>query len=305
MTNVSVVIPTYNRCGLLPRALASVFDQSVSIHEVIVVDDGSTDGTLHYLNDLASREPRLRIVQLDHGGANRARNAGISKATGFWVAFLDSDDWWEPTKVQRQLDALAAEPAAVAAYTGLLLHGKNGQRIANPKKAPSLMDLRCYNTLSSTSSALIRRDAIDQVHGFDPELPSCQDWDLWFRLRSIGPFVVIREPLTHYDAGNHSRITNDISAVLAGHEALFNRLRDGVSGFSSSRRIRAWHKITLANVMRSRRRPLLALSYCAKALAIWPVPFALKFAWLVLRDEIYRLPTLLKRTKNLAEPNSP
>ena len=305
MTSVSVVIPTYNRCGLLPRALASVFDQSVPVQEVIVVDDGSTDGTLDYLSDLALLEPRLRIVQVDHGGANRARNAGISSATGKWVAFLDSDDWWDSTKVERQLGVLAADPAAIAAFTGLLIHSANRERIANPKRAPSLMDLRCYNTLSSTSSALIRRDAIDRVKGFDPDLPSCQDWDLWFRLRGIGRFKVVREPLTHYDGGNHSRITNNLPAVVAGHEALFERLRDGVNGFSSSRRIRAWHKITLANVMRSRRRPLLALSYCAKALAIWPVPFALKFAWLVLRDEIYRLPTLLKRTKNLATPSSP
>lgn len=305
MTSVSVVIPTYNRCGLLSRALKSVFDQSVSIYEVIVVDDGSTDGTLDYLRDLALHEPRLRIVEVDHGGANRARNAGISNATGEWVAFLDSDDWWDHTKVERQLGVLAADPAAIAAFTGLIIHGENGERIANPKREPSLMDLRCYNTLSSTSSALIRRDAIDKVDGFDPDLPSCQDWDLWFRLRAVGPFKVVREPLTHYDGGNHSRITNNLSAVVAGHEVLFKRLRDGVTGFASKRRIQAWHNITLANVMRSRGRRFLALGYCAKALATWPVPFALKFAWLVLRDEIDGRPTLPKRTQDLATPNSP
>lgn len=305
MTSVSVVIPTYNRCGLLPRALASVFNQSVPIQEVIVVDDGSTDGTLDFLRDLASHEPHLRIVHVDHGGANRARNAGISSATAEWVAFLDSDDWWDDTKIERQLGVLAGDPAAIAAFTGLLIHDENGERIANPKRAPSLMDLRCYNTLSSTSSALIRRDAIIQVKGFDPDLRSCQDWDLWFRLRGIGAFKVVREPLTHYDGGSHSRISNDLSAVVAGHEALFKRLQDGVSGFSARRKIRAWHNITLANVMRSRRRPLSAFGYCMKATTTWPVPFAVKFAWLVMKDEIDRLLNLPSDAQHLATPKSP
>lgn len=247
---VSVVIPTYNRAALLPRAIASVQAQSVDVAEIIVIDDGSSDDTLTVLRSLATTEPRLQVVERARGGANRARNAGVEAANGEWIAFLDSDDHWMPRKLEHQLAALAATPSAIAAFAGLMMHAPHRTAVFIPNPRPTLMDLRCCNALSSTSSAVISAAQLREVGGFDPDLPSCQDWDLWYRLRQIGPFVVVQEPLVHIDGGQHQRITSDREKVAEGHEILFARLCEGLAPGPQLRKVQAAHQLVLADIDR-------------------------------------------------------
>ena len=282
--DISVVIPTYNRVTLLPRAIESALSQQLPVREVIVADDGSTDRTLPMLRDWAAVEPRLSVIECPHGGANRARNAGIAEARGQWIAFLDSDDHWLPRKLSAQISALDASPECVASFTGLTMRGADGELRFTPRHAPSLLDLRCSNVLSSTSSALIRADTLRAVGGFDPLLPSCQDWDLWFRLRQVGPFAVVQEALTIIDTGPHLRITTDKPRVREGHAIIFRRMREGVPPGRDLRRIDATHKLVMSGLERRVGNHEVALKHAATSLLHYPSKWGARAVIEALRE---------------------
>jgi glycosyltransferase involved in cell wall biosynthesis len=177
---VSVVIPSYNRLHCLPRAIASVLAQSHPVQEIIVVDDGSSDGTAQWAAGFASPVP-FRFHPLERNmGAAAARNRGIELATGTHVAFLDSDDVWHPEKIARQLAAIEeGGPLYGAAYTGIASLTEAGQP-CGVSRATEAGDIRLalmnHNVVGSTSCALVRRDLLRAVGSFEPTLRSCQDW---------------------------------------------------------------------------------------------------------------------------------
>src|SRR5713226_4493070 len=117
MPQISIVIPTYNGSRFIQSALTTVLSQTFSDWELIVVDDGSADGTPDLINEYAS-EPRITILRLDHQGLARARNRGLAVAQGDYVAFLDVDDQWRPTYLAQMGRALEHAPEAVAAFAG-------------------------------------------------------------------------------------------------------------------------------------------------------------------------------------------
>lgn len=284
LPTVDVVIPTYNRLDLLPAAIASVLAQTHAVRRIIVADDGSGDGTVEWLRLEAMRDPVLQVIELDHGGGNRARNAGIAAAQADWIAFLDSDDAWEPDKLERQFDLLRQRPDCVGLFTGFRLVGGAVERLHLPRDNPSLLDLRCSNVLGSTSSAVVRRDVLNAMGGFDPSLPSCQDWDLWFRLRQRGPLAVVRAPLVRFNNGPHERITKTADKVLAGHRAIFAQLLDGVDSRSEQAAIRAHHRLVEADIERRFGRRGAALGLAARSFLTHPNKSALAAAWRVVRD---------------------
>lgn len=290
MTVISAIIPTYNRRQLLPAAIDSVRRQSIAVHEIIVVDDGSTDGTREYVRDLAKRFPFIRLIEQEHGGANRARNAGVAVAEGELLAFLDSDDSWEPAKLRKQLARLSCCPNAVAAFTGIRRVGGGTERIFIPRDRPGLIDLRCSNVLSSTSTAVVRAEILRKAGGFDESLPSCQDWDLWFRLRKEGELVVVREPLVRFNCGPHTRISRDVDMVRAGHEQVFSRLLAGVRDPDEIRRVKAGHSFVLAENYMRHGHPLKALRLALDGLwgspSRWGVRLAVTGVWRALRQAL-------------------
>lgn len=280
---VDVVIPTYNRRDLLPGAIDSIKAQTVPVSKIIIVDDGSTDGTIEWLRDLSSRDQTIELVESQHGGANRARNAGIALARSQWVAFLDSDDAWEPDKLASQFRMLEGRPGLVGLFCGFRLVGGNVEMIHRPRDNPSLHDLRCANALGSTSGAVIRRSALQEAGGFDPQLPSCQDWDLWFRLRRIGPMGVVREPLVRFNCGPHERITTNMHKVLAGHRAIFAHLMADVERASERGRIAAQHKLVEADIKRRFGESRAALILIVRSFLQSPSKRALAVAWRTAR----------------------
>jgi glycosyltransferase involved in cell wall biosynthesis len=283
---ISAIIPTYNRRALLPNAVASILAQSVAVCEIIIVDDGSTDGTREWVKECALRTPSLKLIEQEHGGANRARNAGARAAQGDLLAFLDSDDCWEPEKLCRQLARLADDPGAIGVFTGLRLVGGQRKRVFLPKDKPSLLDLRCSNVLSSTSTAMVRADTLRDIGGFDETLPSCQDWDLWFRLRQKGDLVVVREALVRFGAGANDRISFNADKVAAGHAAIFERLKAGVHDPAASKAIAASHRFVLAENHLRHGKPAaaarLALEGLLKRPGRWGLRLAIKSAWRVV-----------------------
>ena len=201
-TSISVIIPTFNRAAVLPRALDSVRAQTRRPEEVIVVDDGSTDGTAELV---AERYPWVSYVHQANGGVSAARNTGIARARGEWIALLDSDDSWLPTKLQTQLEHLRIEPHLLCHTEELWV--RNGRRVNQMKKhakAGGAIYRACLPLcVISPSSVLLHRRLLAEVGTFDPELLACEDYDLWLRICARHPVLFVETPLiTKY--GGHS-----------------------------------------------------------------------------------------------------
>jgi glycosyltransferase involved in cell wall biosynthesis len=185
LPRVSVVMPTHNRSTMLARAVDSVLVQTFDDLELIVVDDGSSDGTAELLAAIA--DPRLITIRLERrSGAATARNTGIRRARGELIAFQDSDDEWVATKLQQQLAVLDAHGAAVGAVGGHWVagDGAGALRIASAALErgegyeADLLDGRCL----ITPVWLIRRALLDELGLFDERMPCLEDWDLMLRL---------------------------------------------------------------------------------------------------------------------------
>ena len=185
---VSIILPTWNRLPLLRRAVDSVLAQSHRDFELIVVDDGSTDGTRDYLE--AIEDPRVRSIWLEHrGDLTSARSAGLRHVRGDWVAFLDSDDLWLPEKLALQRQRLAAHPTCRWSYTGYLLVAadesplpERSALLGRPRSGHILEPLLRFEVAVSVVTMLVQRSLIDEIGGFDEMLPVRSDYDFALRL---------------------------------------------------------------------------------------------------------------------------
>lgn len=183
---VSVVLPTYQRRELVQRALASAVTQTFRDFELLVVDDGSTDGTDA---SLAERGDIIYIRQ-DHQGVAAARNTGVEHARAPVIAFLDSDDRWRPEHLSVLLALLAAHPAAVLASTSPKHRAGTRQPMRRPRLVDPFPKILICGLAGFSSSVAVRRIALLEAGGFDEELPGAEDTDLWLRLALGGQFVL-------------------------------------------------------------------------------------------------------------------
>ncbi len=204
---VSVVIPTYNRRGTLGRALDSVLEQTHPVHEVIVVDDGSTDGTAAWLRE---QYPQVHVIEQSNHGVSAARNHGIRVSSGQWLAFLDSDDAWLPKKLELQLKALDADPQMRLCHTEEIWI-RNGRRVNQMKKhqkSGGWIFERCLELCCiSPSSALLKREVFEELGDFDESLPACEDYDLWLRICAREPVLYLETPLINKYGGHEDQLS--------------------------------------------------------------------------------------------------
>lgn len=195
---VSVVIPAYNAAWCIRRAIDSVLAQSFRDFELIVVDDGSTDGTAAVL---AGYGDAVRVVAQPNGGLSSARNAGIVAARGEYVAFLDADDWWLPAKLERQVAMMRSRPELVFCSTAARSESPAGEALGEWRcgcaAGPALESIFAANAYvaGSGSAVLARRDALARAGGFDEALPSLEDIDMWIRLATLGGYACVDEVL--------------------------------------------------------------------------------------------------------------
>lgn len=199
---ISVIIPTYNRAKWLPRAIDSVLAQDDAAHELLVIDDGSTDDTAA----LMARYRQVRYYQHPHKGVSAARNHGIRAAKGSWLAFLDSDDAWAPNKLSTQRAALQQNPQYNVCHTDEIWY-RHGVRV-NPmqkhqKSGGDLFERALALCLISPSSIMVHKTIISRIGGFDEQLPACEDYDLWLRILMHDPVLYLDRPLT-IKYGGHS-----------------------------------------------------------------------------------------------------
>jgi glycosyltransferase involved in cell wall biosynthesis len=185
---VSVVIPTYQRRALVTRAVASVLRQTFGDFELIVVD-GSDDGTKEAL---AGLDPRLRYVWQENRGVAATRNAGIRLARGDVVAFLDSDNQWLPDHLEVITDVLERHPQAVLVSTCPSFHVAGSESPSDAREVDLLPDSVLRNCAGFVSCIAVRREPLQEIGGFDEELPVAEDNDLWLRLAMRGPFATVQ-----------------------------------------------------------------------------------------------------------------
>jgi glycosyltransferase involved in cell wall biosynthesis len=232
---VSVVIPTHNRSDLLALTLRSALSQRDVAFEVIVVDDGSADETSEVVAGLG--DPRVRLIRHDVSqGVSAARNRGIAEARAEWIAFLDDDDLWAPDKLSFQLTA-ASESSRCWVYVGSVTIDRFTRvRGGSPPVRPDRFTqaLPRWNPMpGGCSNALIRRETLQQIGGFDVGLSILADWDLWLRLLRVGPPSWVRRPLIAYRI--HSmNMSLDAKGMLAEIDLIEQRHKTFVdrSGFA-------------------------------------------------------------------------
>ncbi|MBI3807269.1 MAG: glycosyltransferase family 2 protein [Nitrospirae bacterium] len=197
MPLVSVVIPIYNGERFLQESLESVFAQTFQDYEIVCVDDGSTDSSCALLKQYGVQ---VRVIQQANAGQSAARNEGVRQASGAFVAFLDQDDRWYPSKLEQQVAVLNAEPDVVLVHCNYDRMDKDGRVLvagaALAEQASALaspLGRLIGEALVFPSAMLVRRDVFQQVGGFDSELRGFEDFDLIARLKQQGHFVLLPE----------------------------------------------------------------------------------------------------------------
>jgi glycosyltransferase involved in cell wall biosynthesis len=208
--HVSVLIPIYNRQAQALRAIDSVLAQTAPVAEIVVVDDGSTDGAGEVIS--ARYGSQVRVIRQENQGVSAARNRGIREARGEWVALLDSDDFWLPTKMERQLEALFALGSGFGVcFTDNVFDGDPKLDVSKFREA-GFESASKFGSLAEparlilagrepffTSSFLFQRSLFNEITGFDEAMVIGEDTDVFFRMSFKTKFCYVAEPLVHVD----------------------------------------------------------------------------------------------------------
>lgn len=293
---LSVVIPCYNARAFLGAAIDSVLAQRAGGLEIIVIDDGSTDGTGQRVATVA--DDRLTLHSYPNAGLATARNRGVRHAKGTFVSFVDADDLWTPDKLASQLAALERCPGAGLAYSwtvfidrdGRFLFAKEPLRFEGDVRVPLLRE--CF--IASGSNVLLRRRCIDAVGPFDPALRAAEDWDYWLRVAVDWAFVVVPRYQILYRVSAGS-MTADAAAVEQACLVVLERALQAAPVAIRQRRneyvASIKHYVAFLHLTRATRpdnraiagRKLLEAVRLDPAIVVRRKTFALLCTWLLLR----------------------
>ena len=205
---ISVIIPTLNRINTLQRALDSVINQTYKPAEIIVVDNGSSDGTLKFLRE---QYPKITILTENKIGVSSARNKGIKKSINQWIALLDSDDAWHPRKLEVQtsmLDSALKEYNLIHTDEVWFRNNKHINQMKKHKKQGGYIFERCLSLCCiSPSSVLFKKNILDKVGLFDESLPVCEDYDMWLKICSSEEVLFAQDKLTYKYGGHKDQLS--------------------------------------------------------------------------------------------------
>lgn len=203
----SVIIPTFNRASLLKKAIESVLAQTYKNFELIIVDDGSTDGTCKMI---ASYGKNIRSFHQDNQGPACARNTGIKNAQGSFLAFLDSDDHWKKEKLEIQIKAMRENTQYLISHTQEIWY-RRGELLNQKKKHTKhngyIFDKCLPLCAVGMSTMATRKELFEKIGFFDESLPCCEDYDFWLRASVNHPFLLINEALTVKDGGRDDQLS--------------------------------------------------------------------------------------------------
>ena len=280
---VSVVMPCYNGERFIAEAIDSVLAQTHSDIELLVVDDGSTDGSLEVIRQYGDK---VRLLTQANQGPSAARNRGIYSATGEFVAFLDADDYWEP-RFAEVMVATLKQSNAVLAYCGwqnVYMEGNSPPPFVPPEyeNEKKRVTLLSNASLWPIHAMLTRRDALLEIDAFDVSLPACEDYDLWLKLTFAQPIVRVPEVFAYYrhhkaladtdKRGSDAEYLRRIKkAFVADHPAWVSdlsadTLRECIDGGFMRRGYQCYWKRELKSARRVFRTALLERAYSFKDL---------------------------------------
>lgn len=240
---VSVVIPAYNAARFIKHAIDSALSQSLTPSEIIVVDDGSTDDTGSIVNKY---DGKVKYIYQANAGAGAARNQGVREARGEWVAFLDSDDFWDENHLELLLKHVQGLPEAVLAYSGKRWVDREGHEILGVDKQTtfpsgwSFSEMFAGNHISTTSVVVVKRSSFNEVGGFDERLRISQDYDLWLRIAAVAPICGVPAYTLNYRR-HDSNLTlqtvrlykEDILALMEAVELILRKMVDSRNNLDS------------------------------------------------------------------------
>jgi glycosyltransferase involved in cell wall biosynthesis len=268
---VSIILPTYNRLVLLRETLASARAQTFTDWELLVVDDGSTDGTAEYLDALSREDPRVRRIAMPHAAnLGLLRNTAQARARGRWVAFLDSDDTWRPDNLQRHVEAHAADPAARWSYSRCELMVAEGNSLPPERFAPwrpvsgwVYEALLAHQVLLAIPTLFAERALLEEVGGSDETLRYCEDYDLELRLAARAPCLALDEPLARIrqHAGSWGRARLEVDEYFIRVYRKHAALRPGREAERICRRRQGEYALWAARKRMGNGEPLRALRW--------------------------------------------
>ena len=206
-----MIIPTYERRDFLEKALMSVLKQTFRDFELLVVDDGSDDGTVDLIR--AQKDKRVKYFYQENEGPSSARNIGIKLSKGTYIAFLDSDDTWKKKKLEIQYSGMEEKEDFLLSHTDEVWY-KDGKHI-NPKekhlkRQGDVFDQAVKLCAISMSTVMVRRELFDKMGMFDENMMVCEDYDFWLRITARYPVLLIDEKLTVKQAGHSDQVSESI-----------------------------------------------------------------------------------------------
>jgi glycosyltransferase involved in cell wall biosynthesis len=298
---LSIVIPAYNVAPYVRQAVESALDQRFTDIEVIVVDDGSTDGTDAVLADIeqARADPRLRIIRQPNAGLSGARNTGIAAARADLIGFLDGDDAWLPEKAARHVAAMRANPDIGLSFSHSAYMTEAGepteQMLLAEKSSPNLHDMIRRNHVGNGSSAVVRRACLVATGPFNTDLRACEDYEMWCRMlnKTSCRAELVPAPLTLYRM-RHASLSYDADKFTHQAEAAMLLLRAAMplvprrvfdEGQAQHYRIAAWKAATSGASGVSARLLLKALRM-QPALLFRDRRLAVNAVWLALPQTV-------------------
>ena len=285
--SVSVVIPACNEADAIRESIRSARSQTVPPREIIVVDDGSTDGT----RDIVAAEfPDCRLIAQENRGPAAARNRAIAESRGAWVAFLDADDAWLPGRLQTQLRLTSQHPE-VSVWCGQALrrsraaarHSSAGSVPGEDAPAPSmrLVSLEEFleHNVVATSTVLVKRDALETVGGYDEQFRGPEDYDLWMRMAARLAIAFVDVPFAVYRDDPGQLSTDDRTFLPQVFRVLGKAYAPGgvLHGRPGKRAAMAYHCLACSRMAADRGALARAACLLLRSLFLWPRPIPEKY----------------------------
>ena len=285
---VSVVIPAYNREGVIAACIKSAIDQGYDNMEIVVVDDKSTDNTVAVIEELAESEPRIRLVRhKKNKGEAGARNTGVMNAKGKYIAYLDSDDFWLPGKLQKQVEFMESAPEHIGGVNTLHYRQYQNKQRSIRGYLPYKSKMNHANILTygvgftAGLTLLFRRDLLKKMQPYREDMPLYVDWDWLARFTKLADIALIEEPLAVYDKNPNVR-----AGEIMKHAAdlFLDTHGDDIRAlpFINQRKAVCHIYLDVARSYTMNESKIKGLGYYIKAL--WQYPFLRLGSWATMFD---------------------
>ena len=255
---ISVIIPTHNRSETLVRAVNSVVNQTRAVDEIIVVSDGSTDNTAEVMQAFCEKDSRIQFIEYHPGvNGNHARNVGIEKANGEYIAFLDDDDEWLPFKIEKSMAVFENNPHAGLVYSGMsqIYDDIGFSYNTKPSQKGDLSKrIFVYNDIGGPGNTMLRKDVLIKAGLFDEKLQAQQDYDLWIRALECTEADFVRESCVKiYNSYVSNQISSNVNKYIKSKEAILKKYKDRIDKFDREYQNQIYASANLAIARRCMR----------------------------------------------------